>query len=42
MEAPGLELQIGAAAAILHHSHSNIGPKPHLQLKSQVAAMPNL
>ena len=30
--------QIGAAAASLHHSHSNTGSQPHLQPTPQLAA----
>ena len=30
---------IGAAAAGLHHSHSNTGSKPHLQLTLQLSEM---
>ena len=33
--------QIGAAAAGLHHSHSNAGSKPHLQPTPQLTAMPD-
>ena len=31
---------IGAAAASLHHSHSNVGSKPHLQPTPQLTATP--
>jgi len=33
--------QIGAAAASLHHSHSNARAKPHLQSTLQLTAMPD-
>ena len=33
--------QIGAVAAVLHHSHSNMGSKPCLQPKPQLTAMPD-
>ena len=32
--------QIGAAAASLHHSHSNIRSRPHLQPTPQLMAIP--
>ena len=32
---------IGAIAASLHHSHSNVGSKPHLQPIPQLTAMPD-
>ena len=31
--------QIGAAAAGLHHSHSNTRSKPHMQIAPQLVAM---
>ena len=31
---------IGAAAAGLHHSHSNMGSEPHLRLTPQLTATP--
>ena len=34
--------QIGAAAASLHHSHSNVGSEPHLQPMPQLMAMLDL
>ena len=33
--------QIGAAAAGLCHSHSNVGPKQHLQTSLQLMIMPD-
>ena len=33
---------IGAVAAGLHQSHSNVGSEPHLQLAPQLTAMPDL
>ena len=33
--------RIGAAAAGLHHSHSNVGSEPHLQPTPQLMAMPD-
>ena len=33
--------QIGAVAAGLSHSHSNMGSKPHLQATPQLTAMPD-
>ena len=33
--------QIGAAAADLHHSHSNIGSEPHLRTTLQLGEMPD-
>ena len=33
--------QIGAAAANLHHSHSNVESEPHLQPTPQLTAMPD-
>ena len=33
--------QIGAAAANLHHSHSNSGPKQYLQPTPQLTATPD-
>ena len=33
--------QIGAVTASLHHSHSNVGYKPHLQPTPQLTAMPD-
>ena len=32
---------IGATAAGLHHSHSNVGSKPHLQCTPQLMAVPD-
>ena len=32
---------IGAVAAGLHHSHSNIGPEPHLRPTPQLTATPD-
>ena len=32
---------VGAAAASLHHSHSNAGSKPHLQFTPQLMATPD-
>ena len=32
---------IGATAATLHHSHSNVGSKPHLQPTPQLMATPD-
>ena len=36
-----IKLEIRAAAAGLHHSHSNAGSKPHLWPKLKLMAMPN-
>ena len=33
--------QIGATAASLHHSHSNMGSEPHLQPTPQLMATPD-
>ena len=33
--------QIGAVAAGLHHSHSNLGSKPHLRTTPQLTATPD-
>ena len=33
--------RIRAVAAGLHHSHSNVGTEPHLQLTPQLRAMPD-
>ena len=33
--------QIGATAAGLHHSHSNVGSEPRLRPTPQLAAMPD-
>ena len=33
--------RIGAAAASLHHSHSNTGSKPHLRPTPQLTATPD-
>ena len=38
MEVPRLGDQIGAAAAGLYHSHSNVGYKPSLQPTPQLMA----
>ena len=32
---------IGAPAASLHHSHSNVGSEPHLRATPQLMAMPD-
>ena len=32
---------VGAAAACLHHSHSNVGSEPHLQPMPQLEATPD-
>ena len=42
MEVPRLRGQIGAAAANLHHSHSNSGSEPSLQPTLQLKATPDL
>ena len=36
MEVPRLGVPIGATAAGLHHSHSNMGSEPHLQPTPQL------
>ena len=33
--------QVGATAASQHHSHCNVGPKPHLQPMPQLMAIPH-
>ena len=33
--------RIRAVAAVLHHSHSNVGSEPHLQPVPQLTAMPD-
>ena len=39
MEVPWLGVQIGAAAAVLRHSHSSAGSELHLQPIPQLMAM---